>query len=187
MNYPMLHRWLIVITLCLLTACTSSPNVNVDFSPDFQFATVKSYAIVQPPADALSRAGLAGERVESAVREQMAALGVAEVGREQADIYVGYGVVTEEKTRVTTYPDPVSYRCYRCGYGYGGWGGSAAVDVHEYTQGTLVVDLIKPDTRKVVWRGVGTANVSSVKTPEERTQLINAHVAEMFKQLSGAR
>ncbi|HUH38502.1 MAG TPA: DUF4136 domain-containing protein [Spongiibacteraceae bacterium] len=166
----------------LLLACASAPKVSLDYSPEFRFDAIKSYSIVPPTGAALAQAGLATQRIENAVREQMALLGVAETTPDKADIIVSYGVVTEEKTRVTTYPEPMPYRCYRCGYG-GAWGGATAVDVHEYTQGTLVIDMINPQTKQVVWRGVGTANISGKKTPEERSAMINAYVAEMFKSL----
>jgi uncharacterized protein DUF4136 len=40
------------------------------------------------------------------------------------------------------------------GYGYGNF------YVTEYTEGTVLIDLVDPDTKKLVWRGSGVATVS---------------------------
>ncbi len=50
------------------------------------------------------------------------------------------------------------YCCYD-----GGWGGP--VSVTEYTQGTLIVDFIDPQTKQVFWRGTGTDVVNHPESP----------------------
>ena len=47
------------------------------------------------------------------------------------------------------------------GYGYGyGYGYGANTYVTEYTEGTVLVDLVDPDKNQLVWRGSGVATVS---------------------------
>jgi hypothetical protein len=50
-------------------------------------------------------------------------------------------------------------------YGYpywrhGWWGPIGVPEVTEYTQGTVVVDVINPKTKELLWRGQGIASVS---------------------------
>jgi hypothetical protein len=77
-------------------------------------------------------------------------------------IYAG----TKEKFN-TTYWDPGPF--YRYGYWgfrdrwawpYYGWAPTER-QVQEYTQGTVVIDVIDPATNQLVWRGQGTANVNN--------------------------
>jgi hypothetical protein len=63
--------------------------------------------------------------------------------------------------------------------GYGVWGFGSA-DLTTYTQGTLVVDFIDPQTHKVFWRGTASeivANPSNVNASK-----LNKAVAKLVDQ-----
>jgi hypothetical protein len=69
------------------------------------------------------------------------------------------------------------------GYGYGprgAWYGGG-VDVYQYEQGSLVLDIVDARTKKLVWRGTATAIIDPGASPEERTKRINEAVAKMLE------
>lgn len=49
------------------------------------------------------------------------------------------------------------------------WGGPVA---WAYEEGTMVIDLIRPKTNHMVWRGTARYDLTDVTTPDERIQLI---------------
>ena len=85
------------------------------------------------------------------------------------DFAVAYYASTKEKLNVT-------YWDY--GYDYyprwwGGWGGGFGPGpndptVTQYTQGTVIVDVINPTTKDLLWRGQGVATVSDNEAQYEQ-------------------
>jgi hypothetical protein len=59
------------------------------------------------------------------------------------------------------------------------------MQVNEYTQGSVIVDVIDPQTQELLWRGQGVANVSS--DPGKYTQEMNQSVAAILKKFPQAR
>ncbi|MGK0500267.1 MAG: hypothetical protein ACJAYG_001914 [Oceanicoccus sp.] len=166
----------------LLFACASSPDITVDYSPDFQSKDVSSYYL----AVGTDNGNLSDQRIISALNTQLESRGLVAKPKDQAEIWINYHVVTEDRTKVTSYNSMNSYGGYGHGYGSfygGGWGTSPEVRVRQYTNGTLLVDLIDPKTNKTVWRGTGTANVSSKRTSEEKVVLVDSYVAAIVEKM----
>ena len=73
------------------------------------------------------------------------------------------------------------------GWGYRGWGGMgggmATATETKIPVGTLVVDLVNPKTKELVWRGTASDQVS--ESGAEQGQIQNA-VAELFKNFPPA-
>jgi len=60
------------------------------------------------------------------------------------------------------------------------WGmGGATTTVETYTEGTIVADLFDAQTKKVVWRGAATKEVSN--KPEKVTQQVEKAIDKLFK------
>ena len=166
----------------LFTACASSPDISVDYSPDFHSKHIGSYHLItQPDIDTL-----ADQRIVSAINSQLKARGLAAQSKQQADIWVSYLVVTKDRTKVNTYNSMAGFNSYGYGYGPrygGGWGTTTNVSVYEYTEGTLLIDLIDPKTNKTVWRGTGSTNISVNRNAEQRTALIESYVAAIVDKM----
>ena len=79
-------------------------------------------------------------------------------------------------THVTTHAVP---QVIADGFGPWGFGGGMAT-VQTYTEGSLIVDLYDATTRKMVWRGVATATVSS--KPEKNAAKIDKSLMKMFER-----
>ena len=165
--------------LLLLAACSSTPKINTDYDPAHNFGTIKSYHIVskkRPISDLLIA------RVSHALDSSMAARGIKKVDANEADILIDFMVVTKDKTRVTSYNTGYGYRGFGNPYGGYGYGGVNNVDVRQYTEGSLLIDLIEPTTQKTVWRGTSKATVKE-RTPEEKTELANLHTETIVQQM----
>ena len=103
----------------------------------------------------------------------MAARGLAP-SNAQPDLEVVYHVGAQDKIQVTDW----GYRYSDYYWGYGG----RQIDVYQYTEGTLVIDLVDAATDNLVWRGSGSGVVDQTqRTPEEMQARMNDIVAKIMK------
>ena len=160
------------------SGCTSI-KVTSDYDPDASFEGLDSYAWLpreQPrTGDPRLDNTLVAARVRKAVDAAFAEKGIRLVS-EMPAFMVAYNVALEKKIRVDT---------VHRGYGHGryGWhGGYVSNDtyVREYEVGTVLLDILEPKTRNLLWRGSASARVTESATPEQREQRINAAVERML-------
>lgn len=166
----------------LLAGCASSPDITVDYSPDFHSKNVSSYYL----ALGTDYGNLSDQRIIAAINTQLESRGLVAAPKDQAEVWVSYHVVTQDRTKVSSYNTMNSYGGYGHGYGSyygGGWGTSPEVRVRQYTNGTLLIDLINPKTNKTVWRGTGTANISTKRTSDEKVALVDSYVAAIIEKM----
>lgn len=172
---------------CALGAC-STVTVTTDYDKSAAFGKYKTYSLA-PAAkgQALSPTGEAALR--DALRTELGARGITEAASGKADLAIVRHVFVSDKVSVQKYTD--------WGYGYGGgwpysygyygmWAGAPRtyVDVTAYTEGTLVLDVVDTRTKKLVFRGTGTAIVGG---PESNAGKIRSAVEKMVAELpSGA-
>jgi hypothetical protein len=92
---------------------------------------------------------------------------------ENPDLLLVYHTGVDSKINVTdwgyTYPTR-----------YGGWYGDRDVDVYQYEEGTLIVDLIDAKTHQLVWRGTATKTLEDNPSPERMEQNLREVVGKMF-------
>lgn len=194
----LLKTTLIVLAALLAVACSSNP-VNTDYNPKYDFGAIRTYGWLAQTGqnqDPVLYNDLTDARIHSAVDEQLALRGWKLVdNKEKADVMITYHLGMQEEIRVTDfYPNYGYYPCYYCRPyggawgGYGPWGGPYAgggVSVYQYTQGTIMLDLIDSKDMHLVWRGVLSKPISTLKTPQERDQRINTAVQQILSNLPG--
>ena len=165
--------------LLVLTACSNTPKISTDYDQNHNFGIIKSYHIVskkRPVSD------LIVSRISHALDRSMAARGISKVSASEADILIDFMVVTKDKTRVTSYNTGYGYRGFGNPYGGFGYGGVNNIDVRQYTEGSLLIDLVNPSSNTTVWRGTSTAIVRE-RTPEQKTELANLHTEAIVQQM----
>ena len=151
----------------LLTACASGPpKPTVDFKSDYNFAPVKKVAFYRDSGQVigdnpLQLSDIQRDRIDEALAYALRNKGLQLVDNPaDADLLMSWHLVTQEKTDIRTWETP-AYGGYYGGYNrystYNCWNCSPTrteVSVHNYTQGTFIVDLIDPGMRKSVWRAI---------------------------------
>lgn len=173
--------WLMVLTVCL-SAC-SAFKVQTDHDPTADFSSFKTFAFAGPAE--MNKGGiydnsLMQKRIESAVARELTAKGLRQVGLDEPqDLRVHYWVTVLDKQRLESGGTSVGvargpYGGYGWGAGYGG--GVTTVD---YKEGTLILDLIEPTKKQLVWRAtiVGTLQDST----KDNVELGNKAIAEAFE------
>jgi hypothetical protein len=166
-----------IVTTCLLLisliACTPAKPV-LDYSDIYNFSAVRTYAMASRD-DMQDNEALISDmmrnRIELAIESQMDAKGFKSVTRDKADVHVAYYVITQERQQVTQVDRPV----YRCRYCAPAW--ASDVQVRQYTEGTLIIDVIDGKTRKAVWRGSTAGRINPKADMDDRKEQINKAVA----------
>lgn len=169
--------------VALLAGCSSLPEADADWSPDFDFSKVQSYAFVDRGklrANTPMTSDITRNRIESAVEKTLNLKGLRfEKDPAAADLQVSYHVTAKDKQDIHTYNTGVNY-CYRCGYGMGMNMGTTDVRVTEYTEGTLIIDMVDPKSNQSIWRGHLSAKISDLKSQQERIEAINYAVTTIL-------
>jgi len=152
----------------------SSLRVNIDYDPSYSFVQQKSFAIVHNVKEGENT--LLNDRLKSALEKELKNKGYLKTEKKKADIIFVFHTNAESKTDIHTDYVSVGYGGYR----YGG-GMVAQTSTYTYTKGTLIIDALTPEDKKIVWRAVTTDVLSQHDTPEERTIYINRVVKETMK------
>ena len=154
---------LLLILLTALAGC-SSLTVNYDYDQNVEWGKYRSYAWMEKsssttdPTSPIADSKLWDQRIASSVEYEMGERGIIE--RDDPDLLVVYHFGSKEKIQVTDW----GYRYSDYYWGYGG----RQIDVYQFTEGSLVLDLIDAETKQLVWRGTGTGVIENKqRTPEE--------------------
>ncbi len=164
-----------LLPFALLFAC-SSISTNYDYDTSYDFSMLKSYRWADIPSKA-DADPLITQRVCAAVEAQLKAKGYA-VAEGAPDFLVATYVGRRTRIRVTDW-----------GYGYGpraAWYGGG-VDLYQYEEGSLVVDVVDARTKRLEWRGTATAVLDPGASAEGRTERINEAVEKMLKDFPPPR
>lgn len=153
----------LLVLLASLTGC-SSLTVNYDYDQNVDWGKYRSYAWMDKPdaptnpTQPMPDTQLWDQRFASSVQYEMGERGIIE--RDDPDLLVVYHFGSTEKIQVTDW----GYRYSDYYWGYGG----RQIDVYQFTEGSLVIDLIDAETKNLVWRGTGTGVVEQTqRSPEE--------------------
>lgn len=167
--------------LVLLLASCSTISVNTDFDPKADFAALTTFDVgnTTNQNDELVQNPLLQQRVNRSLVNQMEARGFTYT-KENPDMLLYPHASSEEKISVTDWGS--SYGGW-WGSGPYGWGHSGRIDVRQYTQGYLIVDIVTAPDKQLVWRGVGSFTVSSRElTPEESQERVDDIVAQILER-----
>ena len=158
------------VVLIALGGC-STMSVTFDYDKNVAWEGVQSYnwlATDQAPPTSASTAQLGGGLLDKRIREAVAfEMGERSIAiADDPDVLVKYHIGTEDKVQVTDW----GYRYSDYYWGYGG----RQIDVYQFTQGTVVLDIIDTKTKTLIWRGTATGTVDGTqKTPEEMQTRVN--------------
>src|SRR5574341_163526 len=164
---------LLAVVVVFAMSCAPSVSVKQDYDKEANFASLKTYEWLAVPTTAVGsvkaaveRNTLLDKRVKTAVGEQLAAKGYSQ-NSSNPDVLVTYHVGVDDKGNVTDWG--YGYAGYGRYGGWGaGWGAPGGVEVYQYKQGTLLIDIIDAKNKQLIWRGAGTGTVEPNAPTEKR-------------------
>jgi len=169
---PNRRQFILSLAAVALAACTET-KVVTDAAPGANFAAYHSFSIVGSPPPSLPEGlpfGMPGpanpvayERIRLGVANALAAKGYAEATPGDLSVVISLG----SRERANFYS----------------WGPlNGQMDVHQYTEGELAVDVFDSATRRPVWHGRASRTIDPDKAEPE---VISAAVASVMQGFPG--
>lgn len=142
-----------------------------DFDRAADFSQYKTFAWGKPEIDVenpVYDSDLINDRIRHAVETEFAKRGIVK-SHSDPDFIVRYHTYTEEKkSRTGGYPNPYSYRYYPFGFYPFAFGYAypyywmSPPQIREFTEGTLILDILDNRSNELVWRGAVSGNVDDL-------------------------
>ncbi|UTW64043.1 DUF4136 domain-containing protein [bacterium SCSIO 12741] len=171
-----------LIAIALIVSSCSSVSVAVDYDKTIDFSEYKTFNVKSPSVteqtvdpERINKRNL--EAINRNIKENMLAKGYTE--STNPDLWISYYVKvdTKQELRSTSYGyyggNPYYYGPYY-GYNYG----YTDVSTIEYTEGTLIIDIVDAKKNLLVWQGVGTKTINENKI--DHSEDIRKTVGQIF-------
>jgi len=178
---PLVTSLALRLLLVIAASGCVAPAVRTDFDPAADFTTFQSYAfsgMTDVNQGGVLDNSLIRQRIEGMIDQQLSNKGLRKVGMDDhPDLLIHYWVGLQEKQRVDSTGPAVGAYGRRGGYGWGA--GYSGVTTYDYTEGTLIIDLVTPAKKELVWRGTVVGTLTDSK--EKNIQMVNEGIAKAFE------
>lgn len=158
--------------ISLLIASCSSIRVASDYNSEIDFGKYRTYGFMQD-LGSQNYSDLSNQRIQKAINAQMEQRGYAI--SEEPDMLINVVTSIETARDITATGTPVFYG-RRFGYSVATYD----VNVHEYREGSLVIDLVDAGSKNLVWHGTADGTLS--EKAEKNQQKIDEAVVKIFEQ-----
>ena len=175
----------VLATIALVSGCGSTTKIQSDYDPGVDFSQFKTYGYYSPMGiENPNYSSLLGQMFRDAIDAQMLPRGY--VKSANPDLLINVSARLEDKTKVTTTSSPAMYGGGYYGYRggmydpWGGYGYGTSTHVSQYTEGTVNIDMVDINQKRMVWEGIAIGRVDDKKKSGELRENIMTGVAEMF-------
>jgi len=174
MKKAILFSSVLLSSLVLMISCGPQLTVTNDYDHTANFSQFHTYKIVQLEQQYQALSQFNQTRIINAVNAQMLAKGFTQ--SENPDMLVNITTILKNKQEIVANS-----------YGYGGgyrpyaWGGgnmSTTVNVQDYQNGSLIVEVANASTKKLLWEGIGNQDIDAPSNNPE--QAINSAVQKIM-------
>jgi len=181
----------VLLATLVLAPAAHAAKPNIQWNPEYDFTRIKTFAWQEPTAPSLAQSNpFMHKFIADQIEKRLSAAGLMKAAAGAApDVLVTYhGSVMNQ---VQLQSDSFGYGFG--GYGTGGWGMygygaagpvSTTTRVVNYQEGTLIVDIVDPMKKELVWRGSTTPILisdSNEKTEKNISKALDAMVKQNSK------
>lgn len=177
----------LLASLALLAGCATGPQIYTNSDPAGDFTGYRTYNFAEPlGTDRADYTSLLSQYLKTAVSRELGARGYQR--SENPDLLVNFYTESKEKVQSTTTAGPGlgGFYGWRTGY-YGVWGGYET-RVTQYTEGTLVIDVVDARRSQLVWEGIAVDRVreENLRNPQSAVDQAVAQIFAQFPWRAGA-
>jgi hypothetical protein len=152
----------------LLAGC-ASVDVRTVTNPDANLAALRTFNVMQHPTPPSAAAETANDpmlvnSVSSQALRSDVFKGLENRGytvSKTPDFVVAYYASAKQKLDVTNWDYGYPFHGY-------GWWGPPEQTVTQYTEGTVIIDVLDPANKTLLWRGQGVASISNDEAKYEQ-------------------
>jgi len=172
----------LVLVIIGTQSCEPSLKVSQDYDKSVNFGQFKTFSMYQDINihDAISQ--LNQERIINAIKGEMKKKGYQE-NATSPDVLVNAVAVLQDRVDVTSTTNYYGYGGYYRPYYWGGAGatGTTNYSTRHYKDGSLIIDVVDANTKKLVWQGIGNKEIDKpAKNPDETIPKAIASIMEGF-------
>jgi hypothetical protein len=168
-----MKRILAACALAATLACSATSTLQTNVGHD-QKADFSRYRTWSWKDDGSIRDAVWKRRVEAVLEDELAKHGLTR-SEPNADLWVAV------HWRLTTEEHVYSYSPAVWGYGYGPyWAAPAMTTVYEIPAGTMIIDLVDPGKKEIVWRATASQEIQANKENAEREDRLREILAQLF-------
>jgi len=165
---------LLVIPAILLGACASGPTIVANTNPGTDFSAFKTYNFFQPLGT--DRTGGVrtplSSRLISSMNRELISRGMSL--SDSPDLLIDFVVSAEDRIDVRSTPSHTVHRSH-WNRGFSTWP-TYNTTVRQYTEGSLIIDLIDPATNTLVGEGGAQNRISSTEFNQQQIDEIVSKV-----------
>jgi hypothetical protein len=168
-----------VITALLISACASGPTIVSNVGPDTDFRAFKTFNFMEP----LGTDRTSGTRTPQSshlmvsMEREMAQRGLTK--SDSPDLWVDFSVSAMDRIDVRSTPTN-SVRRSHWNRGFTTWP-AYSTTVRQYTEGSLIIDLIDPRANHLVAEGAASNRISSTEfTQQQVDDLVGQVMADIW-------
>ncbi len=171
----------------------SSIAVTTDHDRSADFTNLKYYDWMpgpqKTPDDPRIENAALDAQIRRVITDGLTDKGYQRRTHQDPDFYIGYHAAVERKLAVTNIDSYYGYdveRAWELSRGRGGAGGygpgtiGGRVYAYEYDEGTLILDIVDPTMKHLMWRSAAKAVVEEDQTPEAAEAQIQEAVDRML-------
>ena len=164
-----------IFFIFLFFAGCSTLSVESDYDDGYDFSKVKTYTVKHHAKEGENT--LLNDRITAALEHVISSKGYQKQDDKGSDLIFVYHYNVKDKVDIRTDYQMVGIRRY----GYGG-GMVATTNSYEYKEGTIIVDALDKNSKKIVWRSVGVLEVEQKDTPQERKKYVSEIITKLMEK-----
>lgn len=173
---------ILLLIVVSLISCGPSLKVTHDYDKSVNFDQYKTFALYNSDSihDAISQ--LNQQRILNAIKSEMVKKGLQEATG-SPDVLVNVTAILQNRVAVSSTTDYYGYGGMYRPYYWGGGMGSATTNynVQHYKDGSLIIDVIDANSKKLVWQGIGNKEIDGpAKDPDTAIPKAVASIMESF-------
>lgn len=173
-SYPVYATLLavkVIAVVILLAGCSAAPAVRVDKAPGAKLGQYRTFAFYDHLAtDRSSYTSLVSQHLRQSTRDELERHGYVFDDR-NPDLKVNFNVRVTDRQELRSYPTNAGIFVRRIGV--------QDVDVVNYRQGTVSIDLVDNHLKSLVWQGVADGRVDD-RMIESPGKAIDTVVKQIF-------
>lgn len=167
-----MKKIILLFVLVLLVVSCSSVRVITDYDSNTDFSEYKSFAFYKKGIDKVKISDIDKRRILKAIEMEMLAKGYKK--SKNPDILVSIFAKSRKKVNVDRRFNYSSYYWFPSYYYE-----RDRIRITKYTEGTLFVDLIDKNAKKLIWQGIGSGTLMS-KSGYKKKERIQLFVKEIL-------
>jgi hypothetical protein len=181
------------LSVASLCGCATATKISVSsiHDQDAVFTDLETYDWMPEPRERTDDPRIEDEalntRIRTTVEAQLTVNGFRKRTSGEPDFYIGYHAALDDRLDIE---DINAYYNYAAAPGMstglhtavaGGWVYAGSnTKVREYAIGTLVLDIVEPGTRNLLWRGTAQAEIEKKDSADKREQRLKTAVRMML-------